>query len=362
MKKIFALILAVSFLASFSVMAADEGVKPFYMPKAVESSGDYPNIKIGGQTFFNYNYTRANGNDFNSFNINRVLMSAYGHVAENWMYGIAFDVAPLFNLVNQNVTIGGNSATIANANPGDVHLDMAYMGYNFGDHKIYAGVIDTVFEGYVLYNVWEHRRIAWSPLVGNGYSTANRWDLGLAVNGFFMDKMIEYHFGLYNGESYLNITEVSNHKAIQARISLKPFEELLAFTIGLEYDKANAGQDNQVIIPIIIAADLMDGMVKPGLIFAWERMAGENAYMMSFIFNAYVMEKINPFIRFDYGIKQDIVVGSAPTLGEKDVNLYAGAGYHFNDYVVVDVAFIWAHNDAADTDSYTFGPFAEVRF
>jgi len=364
MKKVFALCLMVFMLTSFTAVAADNG--PFYVPGEVEE-GSFPNIKIGSQAFMSYTYSRVDDANFNSFNINRALLYAHGKLAENWLYGLAFDVAPLFNLVSQNVTLSdGTTAGVVNSNAGNVQLDLAFLGYDFGDHKIYIGVIDTVFEGYVLYNVWEHRRVALGPLGGNGYSTAGRWDLGLALNGMLMNDIIEYHFGIYNGESYMNLTEMSNHKSIQARVTLKPFEEVLAFTIGMEYDKANAGVNNQVIIPIILAADLMEGMVKPGIIFAWERMEGENAYMLSFLINAYLMDdKVNPFVRFDYGIKNDIATAGtagAPNLGEKDVNLFAGIGYHFNKHVVVDAAFIWMHDDAADVDSFTLGPFAEVRF
>lgn len=361
MKKFLAMFFAMLFLSS-AVFGQDEGEgKPFYMPK-VEDGADYPNIKIGGQSFFDYTYMRAAGANANAFHVNRALLMAYGDLSEYFEYATAIDVAPFFGLQS-----GNNGTAVEVLNPGDVHLDLAYMAAKFYGHKLMVGVIPTAWEEFVLYNAWHHRRVAVSPYVGNGYSLNNRWDLGIALEGNFMENMLQVFAGFYNGESYLDITEVSNQKNFQMRVSVNPFEDMLVFSTGLEYEKPLTGGTTQIVVPVLIYADLMDKMIKPALLFTWERAAGAvdaNAYMLSFMLNAFLMErKVNPFIRLDYGLDNEIgAVAGAPTLAKKDMNLFAGIGYHFNPYVVVDLALIWNRVDATDANTYTVGPFAEVRF
>ena len=112
-------------------------------------------------------------------------------------------------------------------------------------------------------------------------------------------------------------------------------------------------------------------MIKPAIIFTMARFGGAidaNAYMLSFMINAYLMErKVNPFLRLDYGITNDIGAGvGGPTIAKKDMNLFAGIGYHFNKHIAVDFAFIWNRINAPAAgqvkNSYTLGPFAEARF
>jgi len=372
MKKILLAVFAVAFIASSALYA--EETKPtvettpavtqtetVVVPDAkVEET--YPNIKLHGQTFTGFTYTRNGGMNFSSFNITRAFFGAYGHVSENWKYGVTMDIAPLFNLVNNTVTLSnGAPATAAITNAASVHLVMAYMAYKYKNHKFALGMLPTVWECWAVKNAWGHDRIAWSPLGVNGFLTNSRWDLGISAWGKPF-KMLEYQIGFYNGEGYTQLTEPSNHKNLQARFTLTPLGDWMGFSTGMQWEKTSNNQFNTFVLPVIINFDISE-MFKTAIYYTYMRADGGNAQMLAYTLDAFFMDgKVNPFFRIDYGL-QNATAANGPTLAKKDYNIYAGIGYIFNKFVAMDFAFVMMNAQAmAAPKSYTFGPFAEIKF
>lgn len=366
MKKVLLLSFIVVLFASLG-LAAEEQAKAAVQTAVqtqIQSATElekYPNIKIGGQTFFDYRYSRNAGANSNAFEINRAFLKVYGDLLKNWSYKLVLDMAPLFNLVNESINVSGTDYGIVNNDAGAVHVAKAYLAYDLKGHVFYGGIIDTVWEEWAQKNAWMHTRIAYSPLGDNGYWTNSIWDLGVAVKGVTPCKKFEYHVGIYNGEGYRDLEELSNGKSVQGRFTFMPFD-WISLSTGLQYNRINEAMGDVFVVPTVLTLD-MGKVFKDAVYFSYMRADGRNAFMISYVSNMYLMEsKLNPFFRFDYGIKNNTIV-NGPTLAKNDIKIYTGLGYKFNDYVTIDGAFIYMKDDsAADKDTYAFGPFAEVKF
>lgn len=193
---------------------------------------DTPSTKIGATIFADYTVQRepetkdADGNDIklSSFNIGRAYLNVTGNLNHIFAYRITPDITR-------------ESGTGSSLNGSyTFRLKYAYGQINLDDWTtkgswIRFGMNQTPYMDYTE-GIYRYRFQGPIFVDREGFLVAS--DVGVSGHYNFPSNFGDVHVGVYNGEGYSK-SETNNQKALQARVSVRPFPMGGLVTKGLRF-------------------------------------------------------------------------------------------------------------------------------
>lgn len=189
------------------------------LPVSAEEAKTQPSFKIGATIFADYTYqqepkaTDAAGSSYSpsSFNVGRAYVNLTGTLSDVFSFRVTPDITR-------------ESGTGSSLNGSyDVRLKYAFLQANLerwagAGSWVRLGLQQTPYIDYVE-GVYRYRFQGPIAVDREGFLTSS--DNGLAARFAFPGDHGDVMFGVYNGEGYSK-AEVSNTKAFQARVSVRP--------------------------------------------------------------------------------------------------------------------------------------------
>lgn len=204
-----------------------------------------PTLSVGGQLFTNYSTPLdTNGKAKQSFNVTRAYLDGKVMFNNEFSGRITYNAPSLSYM--KDLTTGGTE-------PNNGVLELAYLQHDglIPGSTAQFGMAVTSWGDYELSN-WGYRMLGLMPTFGGIASTVTGGsvsgagyvplvDKGFKLSGSYLNGMIKYGLGMFNGEGY-RANETDGQKSYQGRLSLAPIEGLDLTILGHKGNLSTAAQ------------------------------------------------------------------------------------------------------------------------
>lgn len=182
-----------------------------------------PSVKVGGMIFTDFTYTASpatadtDGNAIHpsAFNVTRVYVNVTGRVGPLLSFRITPDIRANLNDPATDRSLAGSNV---------FQLKFAFLQLGLDDvltrgSFMRLGLQQTPFIEFVE-GIYRYR--FQGPILADREGYLPPADYGLSIRMEFPDDWGDFHFGVYNGETFRRF-ETNDQKALEARVALRPF-------------------------------------------------------------------------------------------------------------------------------------------